>query len=376
MSVQVEYKKQFLVGIIFIIIILSVFEISARLYEYSPVSQQCYFVDSPAVADMDYFLVKQICIDHNSMQYAAFPNSSVTSLMPKTTETININSFGLRGPEFTQEKSIDSYRIILVGGSSTFGSGSVDENTITGFMQKLFDDSDFDIEVINAGVPGAESFRETWLIRNILFDLDPDLIINFGGFNEARMINEPYEREAYRNYIDYNQTDDSEKNENDNMSSDPSGFNNFPFYRTPFVIYDIFFHNSNKQSLITYDDISFSKITTEYYENWKNICDISAQKNIKTVIILQPASGMTTRNIFPGEIDTGEELHEMYQRLAVSLDNLGKHCSLTADFRMIFDDINQPIFFDQIHTGDFGNKIIAEKIYEKILPIVSKDLSN
>ena len=376
MSVQVEYKKQFLFGVIFIIIILSVFEISARLYEYSPVSQQCVFVDKPAVGDMDYFLVKQICIDHNSLQYSTFPNSSVTSLTPKTTETININSFGLRGPEFTQEKSMNDYRIFLVGGSSTFGSGSVDENTITGFMQKLFDDSDFDVEVINAGIPGAESFRETWLIRNILFDLDPDLIIHLGGYNEARMINEPYERDAYRNYTDYNQTSVSEKNENDKMKSDSFRFNNFPFYRTPFVIYDILFHNSNKQSLITYDDLSFSKITTEYYENWKNICDISAQKNIKTVIILQPASGMTTRNIFPGEIDTGEELHEMYQRLAVSLDNLGKHCSLTADFKMIFDDINQPIFFDQIHTGDFGNKIIAEKIYEKILPIVSKDLSN
>ena len=50
--------------------------------------------------------------------------------------------------------------------------------------------------------------------------------------------------------------------------------------------------------------------------------------------------------------------------------------ALAGLFRMIFDDINQPIFFDQIHTGDFGNKIIAEKIYEKILPIVSKDLSN
>jgi len=325
---------------------------------------------------MDYFLVKQICIDHNSLQYSAFPNSSVTSLIPKTTETININSFGLRGPEFTQEKSMNDYRIFLVGGSSTFGSGSVDENTITGFMQKLFDDSDFDVEVINAGIPGAESFRETWLIRNILFDLDPDLIIHLGGYNEARMINEPSERDAYRNYTDYNQTSISEKNENDKMESDSFRFNNFPFYRTPFVIYDILFHNSNKQSLITYDDLLFSKITTEYYENWKNICDISAQKNIKTVIILQPASGMTARNIFPGEIDTGEELHEMYQRLAISLDNLGKHCSLTADFKMIFDDINQPIFFDQIHTGDFGNKIIAEKIYEKILPIVSKDLSN
>ena len=58
------------------------------------------------------------------------------------------------------------------------------------------------------------------------------------------------------------------------------------------------------------------------------------------------------------------------------LDNLDKHCSLTTDFRTIFDDINQPIYLDAIHTGDFGNKIIAEKIYEEILPIVSKDLSN
>ena len=376
MSVQVGYKKQFLCGIIFIIIILSVFEISARLYEYSPVSQQCYFVDSPAVNNTDYFLLKQICIDHNSLQYSTFPNSSVPSLTPITTETININSFGLRGSEFTQEKSMNDYRIFLVGGSSTFGSGSVDENTITGFMQKLFDDSDFDVEVINAGVPGAESFRETWLIRNILFDLNPDLIINFGGFNDAVMINEPDEREAYRNYIEYNQTDDLEKNENDNTGSEPFRLSNFPFYRTPFVIYDIFFHDANKQSLITYDDLSFSKISTEYYENWKNICDISAQKNIETVIILQPGSGITTRNIFPGEIDTGEEIHEMYQRLAVSINDLSRHCSLTADFTTIFDDMNSPIYLDTIHTGDFGNKIIAEKIYEEILPIVSKDLSN
>ena len=179
-------------------------------------------------------------------------------------------------------------------------------------MQKLFDNSDLgsDIEIINAGIPGAESFRETWLIRNILFDLDPDLIINFGGFNDAVMINEPYERDAYRNYTDYNQTSLSEKNENDKMESESFRFNNFPFYRTPFVIYDIFFHDSNKQSLIIYDDLSFSKITTEYYENWENICDVSAQKNIETIIILQPDSGVTTRNIFPEKSITEKEINE------------------------------------------------------------------
>jgi hypothetical protein len=44
--------------------------------------------------------------------------------------------------------------------------------------------------------------------------------------------------------------------------------------------------------------------------------------------------------------------------------------------RNVFDSFSETIFYDSGHVGDFGNEIIAEKIYEKIIPIVIKDIPN
>jgi lysophospholipase L1-like esterase len=376
MSVQVSYKKQFTVYLIFIIIVLSAVELSARIYEYSPISTQCQFTDSPIFEKTDYFLMKQMCIDHNYIKYSTFPNSSVPSHEPNTTDTININSFGLRGPEFDQEKPDNTYRIFIVGGSSTFGTGVTDENTITGIMQKLFEYSnpEWNIEVINAGIPGAESFRETWLIRNILFELEPDFIINFGGFNEARQVTEVFEREAYRNYIDYNEVNNSIESKNIESEFNLFKFNNYSFYRTPFVIYDIFVKDLKEKEFKNKNELDNDKIVKEYYENWKDICQSSTKKNIHTMIILQSGPGLTDRNIFDGEIKVTEDIEIIYPLLNAALNELAKDCSITEDYRTIFDDISHPIYIDEIHMGKEGNKIIAEKIYEKILPIITKDI--
>jgi lysophospholipase L1-like esterase len=378
MSVQVSYKKQFLVYFIFIIIVLSAVEISARAYEYSPISTQCKFTDSPIFEKTDYFLMKQMCIDHNYIKYSTFPNSSVTSHEPNTTDTININSFGLRGPEFDQEKPDNTYRIFIVGGSSTFGTGVTDENTITGIMQELFEYSnpEWNIEVINAGIPGAESLRETWLIRNIIFELEPDFIINFGGFNEARMVTEVFEREAYRNYIDYDEINNSIESKNIESEFNLFKFKNYSFYRTPFVIYDIFVKDLKEKEFKNKHELDNDKIVKEYYENWKNICHSSAKKNIHTMIILQSGPGLTNRDIFEGEIKVGEDVQQIYPLLNTALNKLTKDCSITEDYRSIFDDISHPIYIDEIHMGRQGNEMVAEKIYEKILPIVIEDIQN
>ena len=376
MSVQISYKKQFLAYFIFIIIILSVMEISARIYEYSPASTQCKFTDSPIFDKTNYFLMKQLCIDHNYIKYSTFPNSSVASLEPNLTDTININSFGLRGPEFNQEKSENTYRIFIVGGSSTFGTGVTDENTITGIMQESFKkiNPEWNIEVINVGIPGAESFRETWVIRNIIFEFEPDFIINFGGFNEARMVTEVFEREAYRNYMDYSEINNSVESQNVESQNNPLKFKNYSFYRTPFVIYDIFIKDVKEKEFKNKHELDNDKIVQEYYENWKNICHSSAKKNIHTMIILQSGPGLTDRDIFEGEIKVHEDVQEIYPLLNTALNKLTKECSITEDYRLIFDDIHHPIYIDDIHMGREGNQMVANKIYEKILPIVIKEL--
>jgi len=58
------------------------------------------------------------------------------------------------------------------------------------------------------------------------------------------------------------------------------------------------------------------------------------------------------------------------------LPKLNSICTATYDLRNVFDSFSETIFYDSGHVGDFGNEIIAEKIYEKIIPIVIKDIPN
>ena len=61
---------------------------------------------------------------------------------------------------------------------------------------------------------------------------------------------------------------------------------------------------------------------------------------------------------------------------ADALPKLNSVCTATHDLRNIFDPFSETIFYDSGHVGDFGNEIVAGKIYEKILPIVIKDIPN
>ena len=104
-------------------------------------------------------------------------------------DTININSLGFRGDEFSKIKPDKTYRIFMLGGSPMFGYGATsDEATIPGFTQKKIDEKDFgfDIEVINSGSQAAASNKELKLVEKRLVTFSPDLIIIYDGWNDLR----------------------------------------------------------------------------------------------------------------------------------------------------------------------------------------------
>ena len=52
-----------------------------------------------------------------------------------------------------------------------------------------------------------------------------------------------------------------------------------------------------------------------------------------------------------------------------------QYCKNVFDLRNTLTEMNEElIYFDRAHMNDIGNKIIAEKIYEKVLPLVMKDM--
>jgi lysophospholipase L1-like esterase len=103
------------------------------------------------------------------------------------------NSLGYRNDEFPLEKPKNVFRIVALGGSSTYDV-SIDDNQkiFTAQLEKLLKEQYGyqNVEVINAGVPGYNSWEMLTNLEFRVLDLDPDLVIIYEGTNDvhARMV--------------------------------------------------------------------------------------------------------------------------------------------------------------------------------------------
>jgi len=305
-----------------------------------------------------------MCIDHyNKIMYMMpyrhhEPNQHFS--------TLNINNEGFRGSEISKEKSDNTYRIFMVGGSTTFSSGSTSDNTtITGYLQQNFDQSEVNkkIEVINAGHDGMFSWDETEIIKNKIVNYDPDLIIVYNGINDLQY-SYKYIEKFMSNKSYFNKIEDKSRG----MTS---------FYKTLIV--------ANLFSKSISESINESQVTkpldTEHISErislWKNKqienCKIGNEYGFDTLIILQPMIDTDKKPLTEFEEKASKSVKNWpsyYQLFANEFEKLDIFCENTADLRNVFEEIEEPLFYDWQHPGDKGNKIIADRIFEIILPNV------
>ena len=108
MSVQVSYSKQFLLGIIFILLIVFSLEGIARVYDiWSP--SGCILLKSDIYKNLELENKRDVCDDFRQLEFGSWPFYQM--LPDQHFETININSHGFRGPEFSTIKPENTYRI-------------------------------------------------------------------------------------------------------------------------------------------------------------------------------------------------------------------------------------------------------------------------
>ena len=109
------------------------------------------------------------------------------------------NSLGYRNDEISLEKPGNVYRIVALGGSSTYDVTIQDnKKTFTAQLEKLLKEKYGypNVEVVNAGVPGYNSWEILINLEFRVLDLDPDLVIIYENTNDvhARLV----EPSAYR----------------------------------------------------------------------------------------------------------------------------------------------------------------------------------
>ena len=358
MSMQVSYKKQIVLCILLLSVLLMVTEISLRIWEFSFV--KCNFEDADTL-EYNFFEKKVMCNDLSKIIYNLEP---VLTIKPNQHyNTININNLGFRGEEF---KNNENYKIFVVGGSTVFGTGVHEDETIPYILENKFLKTD-KIEVINAGIPSMNSNEELFHIKNTIFQLNPDLIIIYDGNNEISFDNTVFK---------INYSDEKE-----------IGFSDFQeFFRTPVIIYRyiiIPISNSveNSDIELNISDASTKEKSDEISEKWVNnmleFCDFTKTNKIESIVILQPSLIHGEKKLSEFEKTIELEDYELYKKTFSKMQkNITKfnECSLSIDFSNIFRDVQDGIYFDHVHLNKIGNEIVAEKIYEKIEPIIKNEL--
>ena len=122
MSVQVSYKKQFIFGIILLLVIFSAIEIIVRTVEIVDpyftmgegiAQRECLVLSSEVFEKLSFEEKTTICDDHSKLEYK---EEMITTIVPNQHySTININDFGMRGNEITKVKQEGIFRIFLAG---------------------------------------------------------------------------------------------------------------------------------------------------------------------------------------------------------------------------------------------------------------------
>ena len=90
-----------------------------------------------------------------------------------------------RGPEILVRKSPGVFRIIALGGSTTYGD-HIDrwEDAYPAQLEHTLRERGHVVEVINAGVPGYSSWEMLIAFELRLVDLEPDLLLVYEGIND------------------------------------------------------------------------------------------------------------------------------------------------------------------------------------------------
>lgn len=369
MSVQVSYTKQFALGIIFLIIILGVIEIFSIVILDQRDSCNEGLWESGLFSEYSHNFVKSLCLDYKSMIDYETPYKHWEP--NQNSNSVNINSLGIRGDEISINKDSDTYRIVMLGGSAMYGLYATnDSSTIAGFLEKKIheENPEFKVEVINAGVNGATSFDETRFLEDKLLQLNPDMVFVYDGANDLKY------KISDKHLFESTWPSEIEKIIKKIRN----------YYKTTHLI-DFLDRVAQKKIFGDQDkkleELSEEKIAEKvelWQERWEKICKSENMKDVQLVISIQPYLGVGNKNFSDWEMMIKQtnkkiDVSEFYPVIINELETIDSNCAVTLDLTNVFDEYSETIFYDLAHLVDFGNKIVADRIYEGIIPVLKEN---
>jgi lysophospholipase L1-like esterase len=126
---------------------------------------------------------------HPFLAYANKPGFSIDERAAGG-QQVSHNSMGFRGPEIEWKKPVGVFRIVCLGGSSTYGFGPTSDATtwparLEARLAEARPSRRF--EVVNGGCQGYSTYESLINLAIRMIDLEPDLVIVYHTINDMRV---------------------------------------------------------------------------------------------------------------------------------------------------------------------------------------------
>ncbi len=411
-----------LIGLLSIIIIELFSFILLKIYYYFHIKRSEYrkvFEDSqlylslkrfhPLFANNEDLRARNPDFDFDSIVgYKFAPNTiQVRPPSPEFKGHIEIDSEGFphngdcnKNEEFLRKPPDKIFRVVFFGGSTTVGRGaSSNEYTIPAFFERCLAKEWLDVKfhVINAGNFGYQSTQERLYYSFYIKRLKPDLLIFLDGDNEI------FCAACQKEWIPYFQSMSFNNNKYRSLFRPKAAFGTylkslitFPqsFY-TLFLIDKVLYKaRAIRNKLIEFKEYSVftfhKEAVSQYHDNLLTTArEISFEKS-RAIFCLQPILGVKKNKKSGSEEDILKKISlsspnlpkiinkyfdnfsKVYEELAREFSNSDKISFI--DISNIFENNNQNIYVSLWHYNNYGNKIIAERIFDYAKEKIKEDL--
>ncbi len=317
--------------------------------------------------------------------YYAHPHSAY-ALKPSYTKGNfqKTNSLGFRGEEFSLDKPPGVYRIVAIGGSTTFAVYLPYDETYPHYLQaQLREHFDTDkIEVINAGLTGSTTAESLHRLFTQVLPTNPDMVIIYHGYNDLfpRVFND-----FQQDYYHFRKSD----------PNNPPGLSRFMLWRLALLALNpIAFAGDYDLTSIVWQIQNLSDSDSIRMENFYNSDASAYQANLEYMVNSLRGNGvqpvLATFAIHPDIIHWNDYIpaflwEEGVRQNNMATQNVAKELNVPlVPFAKKAEDWpahnpwrkeeGQCCYSDSIHMTAIGNERKAEIFTETIEPIISEAL--
>jgi lysophospholipase L1-like esterase len=352
------------------IVVLSIAEVGLRLIEKTGIAAEFFAGMGNARPPLNKRTGPGLFYAHPYSGYALKPDYQREPFE-------RINSQGFRGEGIALEKSDDVYRIVAMGGSTTYAVYLPWNETYPYYLQrelrKRFNTDR--IEVVNAGLTGSTSAESFHRMATQVLPIEPDMIVIYHAFNDLlpRVFNDYQE-----DYYHFRKSD----------PNNPPGMTRFYLYRLALAVMSPgFFHENYNLMSKVWKIENLPNTDTERTQNFLDSTNDAFVFNMDNIITLAQGKGIDVvlasfamrtdiwhwmDNMPPYVWEAGIAENNVAIRKLAEQYELRLVPFAEAPFVRGSKSYRAMMFSDSIHMSPAGNEFKAQVFADTIAPVVAE----